>query len=56
MKSPGVPGRQPRQHPGAGGEVEPGKHGEEDGGGEDEDVGGLRQDGNYQNHRADDQT
>ena len=55
MKSPGVPGRQPRQHPGAGGEVEPGQHGEEDGGGEDEHLAGVRQNGDYQHHCADDQ-
>ena len=56
MKSPGVSGREPRQHPGAGGEVEPSEDGEEDGGGEDEHLAGVRQDGDYQHHCADDQT
>ena len=54
MKSSGVPGGEPGQHPGAGGQVEPGQHGEEDGGGEDEDVGGLSQEGNDEHHSGND--
>ena len=45
MKSSRVPGGQPGQHPGAGGQVQSGEHGEEDEGGDDEDVGGGSQDG-----------
>ena len=55
MKSSRVPGGQPGQHPGAGGQVQPGHHGDQDGGGEDEEVGGVGEEGNDEHHSGDDE-